>query len=256
MIINKLNLVFVNIFLLLFISVTTAQTTNNEGTIRYLVAHNWVKKMNALTYLSQQRKDKIAYTNTNDEWKHYKILHFNSKISKYEHSEEKAERDDENTYAWRKSTYFLTRNIAENKLFDVYEQLGKKYIIEDTLTKYNWKILNDIKEVAGHVCMKAYLEDPIRKHKIVAWFAMDMPLPFGPEGYGGLPGMILELDYNDGAMIVKADKITAKKLDAELSIPAKLKGKKVNQTFINEEALKHIKDKTKAEDPWFWGLEY
>jgi GLPGLI family protein len=104
--------------------------------------------------------------------------------------------------------------------------------------------------------MKAYLDEPIRKHKIVAWFAMDIPLSFGPEGYQGLPGMILELDYNDGAMIVAADKIDVKKLTTELNVPEKLKGKKVNQAFINDIALKHIKEKTAAEDPWFWGLDY
>ncbi len=246
------------IYIFCFVSIipVLAQTPNDEGTIRYLVAHSWVKKMSGLTYLSQQRKDKIAYTNNSDEWKHYKQLHFNSSKSKYENSEEKAEREDGNTYAWRTGTYFLTRNVAENKLFDSYEQLGKKYLIEDTLTQQRWKILNDIKEVAGHICMKAYLDEPIRKHKIVAWFAMDMPLPLGPEGFGGLPGMILELDYNDGAMVVKADKITLKKLTTELDLPAKLKGKKVNQTHINNEVLQHIKEKTKAEDPWFWGIDY
>jgi GLPGLI family protein len=245
------------LLILLFVPVMMkAQAPVSEGTIRYLVTHDWAKKMAALSYLSPQRKEKIAYTWGNDEWKNYKILHFNAQESKYENSDERAERNDENTYAWRKETYFLKRNIVTNKQFDAYQLLGKNYIVEDTMAKINWKILNDIKEVAGHVCMKAYLDEPIRKHKLVAWFAMDIPLSFGPEGYQGLPGMILELDYNDGAMIVMADKIDVKKLTKELETPAKLKGKKVNQTTIDNLALKHIKEKTAAEDPWFWGLAY
>jgi GLPGLI family protein len=247
------NIIIVFLFAPIFL---LAQAPVKEGTVRYLVSHSWVKKMAALTYISPQRKEKIAYTSGRAEWKEYKLLHFNEQASKYENSEEKAERNDEYTYAWRKDMYFLKRNLAENKQFDGYELLGKKYIVEDTIHKFNWKILNDIKEVAGHVCMKAYLDEPIRKHKIVAWFAMDIPLSFGPEGYQGLPGMILELDYNDGAMIVAADKIDVKKLTTELNVPEKLKGKKVNQAFINDIALKHIKEKTAAEDPWFWGLDY
>jgi GLPGLI family protein len=233
-----------------------AQAPLTEGTVRYLVTNNWVKKMNTLTYLSPQRKEKIAYTSGNNEWKYYKVLHFNALQSKYEISEERAERDDENTYAWRKSTYFLTTNLKENKIMNVYEMLGKNYIVEDTIQAIKWKILNDIKEVAGHICMKATMTEPIRGHHIVAWFAMDIPLSYGPEGYQGLPGLILELDYNDGAQLVSADKMDVKKLTIELQIPTKIKGKRVNQAFINTAATKHIKTKTAAEEPWFWGLEY
>ncbi len=233
-----------------------AQAPVMEGTVRYLVTSSWSKKMNTLTYLSPQRKEKIAYTWGNDEWKFYKVLHFNTLQSKYEVSAERAERDDENTYAWRNSVYFLTTKLKENKIMDAYEVIGKKYVVEDTIQAIKWKILNDIKEVAGHICMKATTVDAIRGHQIAAWFAMDIPLPFGPEGYQGLPGLILELDYNDGAQIVSADKIDVKKLTTELDIPAKLKGKQVNQAFINAAAIKHIKAKTAAEEPWFWGLNY
>ncbi len=256
---QKALFIFIRLLLICFLLPTflLAQTPVKEGTVRYLVTQSWVKKMNALTYLSTQRKEKIAYTNgNNSEWKYYTVLHFNTTESKYENSEESAERDDENTYAWRKETYFLKRNTETQKQFDAFTMLGKNYVVEDTLAGMNWKILNDIKEVAGHVCMKAYIEPTIRKHKITAWFAMDIPISHGPEGFYGLPGLILELDYNDGAMVVSADKIDVKKLTTELQTPAKLKGKKVNQTFINTATIKHIKEKTEAEDPWFWGISY
>jgi GLPGLI family protein len=42
---------------------------------------------------------------------------------------------------------------------DVIEMLGKTYIVEDSLKLPEWKILNDLKEVAGHICMKAQVED-------------------------------------------------------------------------------------------------
>ncbi len=233
-----------------------AQQPFSEGTIRYLVTHNWVKKMAAVPYLSKQRKDKIAYMWKNDEWKEYKVLHFNAQETKYENSEEKAERDDENTYSWRKDAYLFKRNYFKNTQTDVFEVSDKAYIVEDSIQEQQWKILNDIKEVAGHICMKAYMDEPIKKHKIVAWFAMDIPYSYGPETFHGLPGMILELDYNDGALLVSADKIDLKKVDTDLVLPAKMKGKKVNQAAMNKMLEKLIKEKTEAEEPWFWAMPY
>jgi GLPGLI family protein len=229
---------------------------NMEGTVRYLVTHHWSKKLMAVEYLSKQQREKSMYMWGNrSEWKEFYIMHFNLNESKYEESEEKAERSNE-TYNWRKETFFIKRNYQKMATHEGYEILGKTYIVEDSLYGYDWKIQNDLKEVAGHICMKAFIEDTIKKQKIVAWFAQDIPLPMGPERFHGLPGLIMELDYNDGAMVIAADKIDYKKLTTELDTPKKLKGKKIKevdyQTIIN----KHIAEKTKSEEPWFWGIRY
>ncbi|MBK9581674.1 MAG: hypothetical protein IPO48_07185 [Saprospiraceae bacterium] len=67
--------------------------------------------------------------------------------------------------------------------------VGKLYIIEGDIPKYKWKILNELKDVAGYVCMKAETIDTgiisqsqlgkIDKIKVLS----------GPEGFGGLPGV-------------------------------------------------------------------
>jgi GLPGLI family protein len=104
--------------------------------------------------------------------------------------------------------------------------------------------------------MKAFLQDTVRKQKIVAWFAQDIPHSGGPEGFYGLPGMILEIDINNGAMILSADLIEMKKLTTELDPPAKLKGKKIKQADFDKMVKAHIKEKIEAEEPWFWGIPY
>lgn len=116
--------------------------------------------------------------------------------------------------------------------------------------------MNDMKEVAGHVCMNAYREDTLKKQKIYVWFALDIPVPSGPERLGGLPGLILEADVNDGGMLITADKIELKKLTNELEAPKKVKGKKVNEAGYNEVIRKHMEEKRKAEEPPFWGIRY
>jgi GLPGLI family protein len=228
-----------------------------EGMVQYLVTHNWSKKMSALAYISPQQRAKQSYMWGNrSEWKSYANLYFTPTETKYEDSEEKAERSQEGSYDWRKETFFIKRNFEKNSLQEAYEMLGKTYIVEDTLLPMNWKIQNDLKEVAGHICMKAFIEDTVKKQQIVAWFAQDIPLNAGPEHFHSLPGMILEIDINDGAMIISANKIDLKKLTTELAIPKKLKGKKVKKADYDKVIKTHIEDKIKEEQPWFWGIRY
>lgn len=249
---KKIALIAIVIFPLCF-----AAQAQNEGMVQYLVTHNWSKKMATLTFISQQQKDRQQYMWGNrSEWKLYMNMYFNATESKYEDSEEKAEPEEEGGYAWRKETFFIKRNYQKMATTEAYQILGKTYIVEDSLYGFDWKIQNDLKEVAGHICMKAFVEDTLKKHKIVAWFAQDIPLSAGPERYFGLPGLILELDYNDGAMVITANRIDLKKLTTELDLPKKLKGKKIKDADYTAIIDKHIKDKTKAEEAWFWGIRY
>ena len=240
----------------LFAFAQEEQSPLHEGRIRYLVTHDWAKKMAAVDYLSKQRKERIAYMWGNrSEWKLYANLFFNATETRYEDSEEKAEPDDEG-YSWRKEAYQIKRNFEKNTEYDVIEMLGKTYIVEDSLYTPEWKIHNDLKEVAGHICMKAFWEDTIKKQKIVAWFAQDIPHSGGPERFCGLPGMILEVDVNNGAMVITADLIESKKLDKELDLPKKYKGKKIKEAEYQDILKKFIAEKTKAEEPYFWGIRY
>jgi GLPGLI family protein len=244
------------LFIMLLPFLATAQPVT-EGMVQYLVTHNWTKKMAALTYITPQQKAKQAYMwGSRSEWKSYANLYFTATETKYEDSEEKAERSQEGGYDWRKETFFIRRNFEKSTLQEAYELLGKTYIVEDTLLAMNWKIQNDLKEVAGHICMKAFIEDTFKKQQIVAWFAQDIPLNAGPERFHSLPGMILEIDINDGAMLITANRIDVKKLTTELEVPKKLKGKKIKTPDYDKLIKTHITDRTKEEQPWFWGIRY
>ncbi|MFN0174341.1 MAG: GLPGLI family protein [Saprospiraceae bacterium] len=244
-----------------FQTAATAQETPDpepitEGTIRYLVTHNWTKKMEALTYMSKQRKERAAYMyGSRAEWRVYTLLHFSSTQTKYMDSEERAEPDDEG-YSWRKETFFTTRNFVENTIHDALVMQGKTYLVQDSLRCQDWKILNDMKEVAGHLCMNASWEDTLKQQKIIVWFALDIPNSGGPERLCGLPGLILEADVNNGAMIVSADRIEPKKLTTELALPKKLKGKKSTEAEYRTALKKLIDDHIKEEQPYFWDIRY
>lgn len=243
-------------FLSLFFLVNHAGAQELEGEIRYLVVHNWTKKMASLDYLSQQQRERIAYMWGNrSEWKVYSTLYFTPFQSKYEDSEEKAEPEDEG-YSWRKEVYMVNRDFRTNRVFDIMTLLGKNYVIEDSLYAPEWKIMNDMKEVAGHVCMNASWNDTLKQQHILVWFALDMPVPAGPERLSGLPGIILEADINDGALTITANRIQLKKLENELDLPKKIKGKHITEEEYQAKIKEHLEQKRKAEEPWFWGLRY
>ncbi|MBK6997486.1 MAG: GLPGLI family protein [Lewinellaceae bacterium] len=92
--------------------------------------------------------------------------------------------------------------------------------------------------------------------KITVWFALDIPVSAGPERLCGLPGLILEVDINDGALNLVADKLDLQKLTTEMDVPKKLKGKKVTEAEYLDVIAKHVAEKKKNEEPWFWGLRY
>lgn len=67
----------------------------------------------------------------------------------------------------------------------------RPYIISDTTFIRHWKIEDEHQEIMGLTCQKATSADTI-----TAWFTIDVPILDGPHTYGGLPGLILELDDN------------------------------------------------------------
>ena len=55
--------------------------------------------------------------------------------------------------------------------------------------------------------MSANYNDTIMDRVVTAWFALDMPLSYGPENFQGLPGMILQIEMYNGATVYTAKKI-------------------------------------------------
>jgi GLPGLI family protein len=257
MIMKKSTLIIVIAFLgLNLMQINPLKAQALEGTIRYLRTQNWAKMMASVDYISKNQRDRQMYMwGTRSEWKTYSLLHFNAFESKYEDSEEEAEPGNEG-WSNRKETYFMKRNFKENTVYDGITMLGKTYLVHDTIVPPKWKIMNDMKEVAGHICMNASFSDTVRKQNTIVWFALDMPVSSGPDRFIGLPGMILEVDINNGALVMTADKIDLKPLTTELDVPAKIKGKKIDMAEYQKLIEKQISERKEAEEPWFWGLRY
>ena len=226
-----------------------------SGQIIFERREDWVKKMNKAKYLTQEEKDREEQTWKNDEiYVHKLVLTFTPNQTFYTH-ENQTQTSQDGTYSWRADDYIVTRDFEKNTLFEFKEMLVKNYIIKDSLQAPKWKILNEIKEVAGYVCMKASTYDSIKDQEVVAWFSTDIPVSGGPEEYYGLPGMILELSIDKDAVLVSAASVVLNKDQKIPELPKKMKGKTIDIKTQGELITKYRKEQ-EALHRFPWGIRY
>jgi GLPGLI family protein len=85
-----------------------------------------------------------------------------------------------------------------------------KYLIEKKIND-NWIInQNDTLTINGFKCFKATTFEELENSKglritneVVAWFTPQIPFQFGPNGYGNLPGLIMQLTSNRVSFFAK-----------------------------------------------------
>lgn len=109
------------------------------------------------------------------------------------------------------------------------EFMGRKYLIEDTISSQGWKVdVDDIREILGYNCRMAYYTDTLRNMEITAWYTTELPPYMGPESYHTLPGTVLAVDINNGETVLLAKKVELRALKKnELKKP--VKGEKITQ---------------------------
>ena len=92
-------------------------------------------------------------------------------------------------FAAQQNNTIYTNTVAGTSISQkkVYEET---YLVKDSTRKINWKITNEIKNIAGYDCRRAnaLIMDSIY---VVAFYTDEIPVSGGPESFSGLPGMIL-----------------------------------------------------------------
>lgn len=138
------------------------------------------------------------------------------------------------------------------------EFFDKKFLIGDSIRKINWKLMDDTKTILNHNCRKAVgqrtgkrqvmsMDNGKMERKevddtttIIAWFTMDIPVSASPEAQGQLPGLVLEMEANNGRTVYKAVELTAKPDLAAIKEPTK--GKKVTPQEFSVERNKMLEE--------------
>jgi len=115
-----------------------------------------------------------------------------------------------NQYGFKgyKQTSFLIKKNNSNE-YQNYEYIGDVNFYKiDEKAEQNWKITDSIKIADELHFQKATTQFGGRNW--VAWFSKDIPIPYGPYKFNGLPGLIVELydtkeDYH--FKVIKSEKI-------------------------------------------------
>jgi GLPGLI family protein len=172
-------------------------------------------------------------------------------------------------------TYY--KNVKDKQYSNDKEYMGKEFLVKDSLTSVAWKMEGETRVIGGYTCYKATaIKKPsgtdfrnMRPRKeeadkkdgakpaddkktnfldavevpkeivITAWYTPEIPVSQGPEGYWGLPGLILEV--NDGRTIILCSKIVLNPKD-KVEIKAVTKGKVVSQKEYDEAVMKKMEE--------------
>ena len=165
------------------------------------------------------------------------ILKFNQNISTSYIDESLLNEGVQNSYLYPiakaligKGVYFQNKN--NNSTLRQVSTMGSTFIIKDVLKK-NWKIINTRKKIGKYNCIKAILDCTSCNSTEIVWFTPDISVPFGPIGYGGLPGLIIEIEKNSSILRLKSIRFTKTKN----KIIKPIKGKEISIDDYNEMIL-------------------
>ncbi len=237
----------------LILITTGLRAQNIVGEVEYRYRIFYDKIYSSLPHLTQQERDRILLTWGNPEGYSTRMkLQFWPEKSLYTFGAPYEVR----SYSWQVEDYFIENNLEEQTYLKYMDQMGKTYLVRDRLNAPKWRVMNEIRDILGHMCMKAVAEDSIKGQKITAWFASDIPVPVGPEEQFGLPGLILAYDINDGMLIVEAEKITFGEPGEIITLPKKLKGREVSGTEYQVLVQYFIQTSVESKRAWMWGLRY
>ncbi|QIH39321.1 GLPGLI family protein [Flavobacterium sp. Sr18] len=169
------------------------------------------------------------------------------------------------------------KNVKDKQYSNDKEFMGKEFLVKDSLTSLAWKMEAETRVIGGYTCYKATAvkkpsasdfrnmrprkEDADKKEGakpaddkktnfldavevpkeivITAWYTPEIPVSQGPEGYWGLPGLILEV--NDGRTIILCSKIVLNPKD-KVEIKSVIKGKVVSQKEYDEAVMKKMEE--------------
>jgi GLPGLI family protein len=178
------------------------------------------------------------------ERKSEKILWFNPGATLYENSSASKNEDIAMQHGGANVMFRMAepenkvyRDLAAGSVTEQRDFMTRMFLIEDSPAT-SWKITGNQKIILDYPCMEATSGEGDKK--VTAWFTPVIPVSGGPGNHGGLPGMILALEANEGKQLTTAVKIESDLPEADLIVKPE-KGRKVTR----EEFDKIVEEKMK-----------
>jgi GLPGLI family protein len=167
------------------------------------------------------------------------------------------------------------KNIKSQQFLQDQEFFGKQFLISDSLSKLDWKLGTETKQIGQYLCMKATTTKTVdefdwrsmrRKSKlnkdtevkkdstvtsitedievpkqieVTAWYAPQIPVSQGPGDFWGLPGLILEVNTDKTTVLCSKIIMNPKE---KVDIEAPKKGAIVTRSEYNETVKKKMEE--------------
>lgn len=95
--------------------------------------------------------------------------------------------------------YYNSNTKLKLKQLEISDE---RFLITNYLDSLKWTITKDTMTIGGFLCYKAVAQKVTKRktnttRKVIAWFSMGLPISYGPIGYNGLPGLILDLSIEN-----------------------------------------------------------
>jgi GLPGLI family protein len=173
------------------------------------------------------------------------VLFFNDQQALYQNNT--APKDDAMEMQSGGSNVMIRMVNPENKVFTDLT-LGKQIEMREFMTRFflidsdvstSWKITGNQKMILNYPCQEATSVDG--EKKIAAWFTPAIPVSVGPGKYGGLPGLILSVDLDEGKNITIAKSIDLTPVSKDI-IGKPDKGKKVSREEFDKIVAEKMKE--------------
>jgi len=166
------------------------------------------------------------------------------------------------------------KNIKSQQFLQDQEFFGKQFLISDSLSKLDWKLEAETKQIGQYLCMKATTTKTVdefdwrsmrRKPKsketeakkdatatsvsedielpkqieVTAWYTPQIPVSQGPGDFWGLPGLILEVNTDKTTILCSKIIMNPKE---KVDIEAPKKGTIVSRSEYTETVKKKMEE--------------
>ncbi len=158
-------------------------------------------------------------------------------------------------YLYRDSDYGIHyKNTEEQVKLYQAKFTDSLFLIEENYNQYKWEFKDEKKKILGYQCYKAegsyqeysHIFKRVVTISVTVWYAPGIPHPFGPSGYDGLPGLVLEA-YRASFYFI-ASKITFRpEIIAVITPPDK--GERVNRKEFHDAIYRIYKNYTTRKKP-------
>lgn len=108
-----------------------------------------------------------------------------------------------------KNHYF--NDFSSNTFMARLHSRSTTHMIKDKIPRLEWTLGTDQRTILGYPCKNATIAS-YKGFDVEAWYTPEIPISNGPLEYGGLPGMILELNFASFKYTAKEIHMNAKNI--------------------------------------------